>query len=138
MLASAAFGLICGPSPTSRRAASTIASASIPASCDELGALARPGQFVDRKLDHPRAVGTVGERAEDRFADPALGSVILDDDQPAAGGDRRLRKRVVVDRLDRVQVDHAGVDAVAGELIGGLDRLMQCHPGADQRHLVIR
>ena len=63
--------------------------------------------------------------------------VVLGDDQPAAGDRRGRGERLGVDRLDRVQVDDPGVDAGAGQLIGGGQAFVQGDPGTDQRDLVV-
>ncbi len=91
----------------------------------------------DGELDDPRTLVGVGERAQHRVADPALGPVVLDRDQATAGGGGGRRQRFDVDRLDRVEIDHAGGDPVGGERVGRLDRLVQRHAGADQRDLIV-
>ena len=54
-------------------------------------------------------------------AQAAVGQVLLGDDQGAGllGGGR---ERVAVDRLDRVHVEHAGLDALAGQGLGRVER----------------
>ena len=63
----------------------------------------------------------------------ALGMMVLGDDEPAA---RRIRggdERVGVDGLDRIEVDHARVDAVQRELIGRTEAFVQGDARTDQR-----
>ena len=78
----------------------------------------------------PRAVdgrALVGQRVEHRVAQGALGPVVLDRDQGAALGARRrgpARRR----SADRVVVEHPRAHAVALELLGGRDRLVDGDP----------
>src|SRR5918999_3397050 len=93
------------------------------------------GHDLHSELTHAAGLSRLRERAEHGLAEPALGPVVLGSDHRA-----RLRgcagERRGVHGLDRVEVDHAGLDAVAGELLGGAERLVERHAGADQRDVV--
>ena len=66
----------------------------------------------------------LGERREHGVAQAALGPVVLDGDD-AAGRPGRLDRVAGVERLDRVEVDDACLDAVGGERLGGGQCLVQ-------------
>ena len=64
-------------------------------------------------------------------AQPALREVVLDgDDCPRLA--RRRHQRAGVHRLERVQVDHARVDSLGCQRIGGLDRFVEGDAGSHQ------
>ena len=62
--------------------------------------------------------------------------MVLDGDDPA-GRLGRCLQRLGVDRLDRVEVDHAGVDSFLREHVRRAQRFVDRHAGADERHLVL-
>ncbi len=64
---------------------------------------------VGRVVDFVGGVG--GEAFEDRRADAALRPVVLNDDEASAGRGDGVVDGLVVNRLDRVEVDHAHVGA---------------------------
>src|SRR5580693_7947061 len=105
---------------------------------EELGGGAGAGHLADGQVgDGQVGAAGAGQGVEDRGAETALGMVVLGDDQPSAGGRGGGGERGGVRRLDRVQVDDPGADAVGGQLAGGGQALMQGDPGADQGHLVV-
>src|SRR5258708_3688074 len=93
------------------------------------------GQAADREVTDADRVTCAVERLESRAADAALRIVVLDDDEPVPGRGRGLEERLRIDRLHRVQVHDPGLDAVASELVGRGQAVVQGHAGADQRHL---
>src|SRR5487761_1091975 len=78
-----------------------------------------------------------GQRLEDRLAESALRVGVLDEDKPAGlascggeGGD--------VHRLDGVEVDHPGRDALVAERVGGGDAVVQGDTTPDEGDVVLR
>ena len=90
---------------TSLRAAAAIASASMPAAASSSAGLPEPG--ISRTARCANWSSVAGERREDGLAEASLGPVVLDDDDPSVRRLDRLAQRVRVDRLQRVEVDHA-------------------------------
>ncbi len=90
----------------------------MPASCSSSSGEPDPGISRTASLVTARPLVGVGQRLEHRVAEPALGPVVLDGDDRAAVARRRAHG-LGVDRLDRVAVEHARVDAVARERLGG-------------------
>ena len=84
----------------------------------------REAELLDSRLE---------QRGYDGRAETALGMMVLGDDDPAARGIRGLDQRVGVNRLDRVEVDDACVDAVERELIGCTQAFVQRDARTDQR-----
>ncbi len=116
-------------------AAARIASASMPNSCRSSTGCAGPRHSGDRELADADALD-LGERGEHGIADAALGPVVLDgDDRAGVGG--RLADGLLVDGLDRVEVDHPGGNALSAELFGRLERLVERDAGPDQGHLIL-
>src|SRR5919108_602149 len=98
----------------------------------ELRGLARARHLAHGELDDGRPLVGLGERREHRLAEPALGEVVLD------GHDRHRERaqRLLVERFDRVEVDHAGLDALLGERVGRLERLRDGHARRHDRDVV--
>ena len=71
-----------------------------------------------------------GHGARDGVADAADRIVILDRDQPA-GFARGRQQRRRINRLQRVEIDHADGDALLLQLVVSLQRLVQRDAGAD-------
>src|SRR4051812_19323801 len=74
-----------------------------------------------REQRQQRPLGNIGGD----FRSQARGARCLADDDAAAGLLDRFEDRVVVDRLERCQIDHFGEMAIAGELIGRLERFVE-------------
>ena len=94
---------------------------------EQLGRLARVRHLVHREPDDRRPLVGVAERREHGLAEPALGPVILDRDDRA----RERAQRLGVERLDRVEVDHARLDPLLRERVRRLQRLVDGDPRAD-------
>ena len=103
-----------------------------PGRSEQLRRLAGVRKLSHGELDDARPLLDVCERVEHGVAEPSFGPVILDRD------DRRRDRaqRLGVDRLDRVEVDHARLDPVAGQRLRRLQRLVERDPGADQGDVV--
>lgn len=65
-----------------------------------------------------------------------LGIVILNSDDPSVTGGSVVLHGLDVQRLDGEGVHHSDVDPGLLEGVGGLEGLVQGHPGADHQHLV--
>src|SRR5918999_5418244 len=93
------------------------------------------GHDLYSELTHGAGFSGLSQRAQHGLAEPALGPVVLGrDDRPRLGGGAGERLRV--HGLHGVEVDHARFDAVAGEILGGAERLVERHAGADERDVV--
>ena len=88
--------------------------------------------LADGERDDARPLVALGERGENRLADPAFGEVVLDRDDRAG----HRAERLLVDRLDRVQVDHARLDAVLRKCVRGLERFRHRHARGDDRDVI--
>jgi hypothetical protein len=100
---------------------------------EELGGGAGAGHLADGQVgDGQVGAADAGQGVDDGGAEAALRVVVLGDDQPAAGGRGGRGERGGVGRLDRVQVDDPGADAVGGQLVGRGQALVQGDPGADE------
>ncbi len=93
-----------------------------------LGGTRRAGHGAYGEPDQARHRPAVEEGVQDRVPETALGVVVLDGEQTAGvlGG---LAQGLDVDGLDRVQVDHPHLDALAIQHVGGGQRLLHGHPG---------
>ena len=69
---------------------------------------------------------------------PAAGARPLLDREQAVGPGDRLEHGVEIERPERAQVDDLGLDAVAGKLLGGLERVGHALAGGHDRHVAAR
>ncbi len=74
-------------------------------------------------LESGEADAAIGDDVGDTGCEPAVGEVILEDHEAAAGLGRALRDELLVDRLEREHVDNAHREALALELDRGIKRL---------------
>ena len=88
-------------------------------------------------MTNPDRVPCVVERLQHGATKAARRIVILHDDHAVPGRGCRIQERLRVDRLHRVQVHDPSADAIALQLVCGLQAVVQCHAGANQRDLVI-
>src|SRR5439155_14772833 len=70
-------------------------------------------------------------------ADPALGPVILDDDDAPTRGARRVGEGLRVDGLHGVEIDDPDGDVLVGENVDRFQRFMQRDAGRDDRRAVL-
>ncbi len=63
--------------------------------------------------------------------------VVFGDHQPATSGGRRGGERCRVDGFDAVAVDDAGVDALLGQEVRGVQAGVQGDAGADESYVVV-
>src|ERR1700722_14948067 len=78
------------------------------------------------------------QRGENRFADAALGPVVFDGNQAAAGHLDLLGQRLAIDGLDAVEIDHAYRPSLPFQFIGSLQSLMQGDARADHGRAILR
>ena len=93
------------------------------------------GDPADRRVElvEDPLVDPVG----DPGAEAAVRPVFLDDHGPV-GLDDRVQERVEVERPDGAEVDHLGVDALGGELLGGGQGHLERSRVGDQGHVLAR
>ena len=103
----------------SSRAATSMCPASIPAAASSSWGEPYP-QFPDAEVGEPQVRSARRQQGVGhRGAQPSGRVVVLGHDQAAVRGRRGRGEGAGVDRLDRVQVDDAGADAVHRELVRG-------------------
>ena len=108
-----------------------------PGGLHKLGGVPEPGRPRTAEVGDLGRVTRVAERFEHRAADAALrGSGPRRRRACRRSRPRPSRSACVSIGLTRVQVQDAGADAVAAELVRGGQAVVQGHAGADQRHLV--
>lgn len=103
----------------------------------ELRRGAGAGEPVHGEKLHVALPADVGEGLQDGGADSSFEPVVLDDDDLAVGRGRGVEESSSVDRLHRVQVDDACVNALSGEVVRGLQRRVDCHPGTEDGDIVV-
>ena len=84
---------------------------------------------------HRRAYPAAGKGFEDGGSQAALGMMVLDQDQ-STGFLCGLLERRAVDRLERIEIDDPGRDAIVAEGVGGGQALVQGNSGTDEGYLV--
>ena len=123
---------------TRARAAAAMWSAEMPAASSSSRLLPDPGSSRTARCRTSSSVWpAAGEGVEDGAAQPTLGMVVLDQDETSFRGGGGRDEGVDIDGLDRIQVDDAGPDAVAGQLLGRGQAFVQGDPGTDQGHVVL-
>src|SRR5438046_6247159 len=111
-----------------------------PRRLEQLGGRARAGHVADGEVHEALDVARdacLGERREDRVAEPAFDPVIFDDAEAPTGRPHRIDQGSRVDRLHGVGVDHAHLDR-ALDLFGGLDDLVDGDPRRAHHDRILR
>ena len=105
------------------------ASASIPAAASSSAGLPEPRHLAHREPHDAAGVSPSESASSTASPSPPSGqwSSTVTIRPPVASAAARSVSRV--DRLDRVEVDHARLDPLAGERVGRLQRLVQRDPG---------
>ena len=113
------------------RSADSMCGASIPAAASMSADFPDPGNALHSQLDDPWRRRVSGVCAQHCIADAAFHPVILNRDYCPRLGSRRLESDLV-DGLHGIEVDDANRDAIRGEIVRGLKRLVDRNPPPPQ------
>src|SRR5919106_6792545 len=78
------------------------------------------GQIPHRQLDDARPGWSIGQGFQNRVAQAAFRPVVFHRDDRPLGSGGGFQQRILIDRLDGVQVDYSGADALLLQTMGGM------------------